>query len=391
MASSAHPLIYGLISGVFPDWLEVLELTEQNSSESESGITLVVLGGAGFIGGEVCQQAAADDRFCSVTAVDNLSRKGSEYRVADLQSRGINFLHADIRELDDLGCIDQADVIIDASAIARVAAGLDGRVRDLLQHNLQGTINALDLADRLNAGFIFLSTSRVYPIDLLRKIPCQDGPHSDWVDIGTLNLIGLSESGISEEFSLNGFRSFYGASKLASEHLVTEYARLKDLRCCVNRCGNVAGPWQFGSVDQGVMLHWISRHLKGEPLRYIGFGGQGLQCRDYLHVSDLAELLILQSCTIDQFSGETFNVGGGAKNLRSLRQLTKEVSSIVGQQIQIKSEPHTNPVDIPFYCSNNSRIIRRCNWTPSRTVTDILHDSVEWFRLNPGLLKSHFS
>ena len=67
------------------------------------------------------------------------------------------------------------------------------------------------------------------------------------------------------------------------------------LRTVVNRCGVISGPWQMGKVDQGFVVLWASRHLYGGRLSYMGFGGEGLQVRDVLHVADLYELIRIKS------------------------------------------------------------------------------------------------
>ena len=59
----------------------------------------------------------------------------------------------------------------------------------------------------------------------------------------------------------------------------------------IDRCGVIAGPWQMGKVDQGVFTHWLLAHHFGRPLSYIGFGGEGKQVRDLLHVDDLVDLV----------------------------------------------------------------------------------------------------
>ena len=59
----------------------------------------------------------------------------------------------------------------------------------------------------------------------------------------------------------------------------------------IDRCGVIAGPWQMGKVDQGVFTHWMLAHHFGSPLTYIGFGGEGKQVRDLLHVEDLVDLV----------------------------------------------------------------------------------------------------
>ena len=66
------------------------------------------------------------------------------------------------------------------------------------------------------------------------------------------------------------------------------------MRALINRCGVLAGPWQMGKVDQGVITLWVARHYFGGRCRYTGFGGQGKQVRDILHVQDLFDLLLLQ-------------------------------------------------------------------------------------------------
>src|SRR5438477_348415 len=117
--------------------------------------------------------------------------------------------------------------------------------------------------------------------------------------------------GISEEFPLSGARSLYGATKLASELFIEEYAYAYGLRAVVDRCGVLAGPWQMGKVDQGFVALWVARHLFEGRLSYIGFGGSGKQVRDVLHVDDLCDLVTRQIARLDDVGGEVFNVGGG--------------------------------------------------------------------------------
>ena len=61
----------------------------------------------------------------------------------------------------------------------------------------------------------------------------------------------------------------------------------------MNRFGVIAGPWQMGKVDQGVLAYWMLAHHFGRPLEYIGFGGSGKQVRDVLHVADAVDLIDL--------------------------------------------------------------------------------------------------
>ena len=74
---------------------------------------------------------------------------------------------------------------------------------------------------------------------------------------------GASEHGIAEHFPLGGARTLYGATKLAAELLLTEYADAFGVRAVIDRCGVIAGPWQMGKVDQGVFTHWLLAHRSG--------------------------------------------------------------------------------------------------------------------------------
>src|SRR6202008_348292 len=104
-----------------------------------------------------------------------------------------------------------------------------------------------------------------------------------------------------------GSRSLYGASKLASELLIEEYRTMYGLRAIVNRCGVIAGPWQMGKVDQGFVVLWAARHLFGQPLTYTGFGGDGPQVRDVLHIADLFELIKIELDNLSRLNGSVFN------------------------------------------------------------------------------------
>ena len=91
-----------------------------------------------------------------------------------------------------------------------------------------------------------------------------------------------------------GAKSLYGFTKFASEELIKEFSYIKDLNYLINRFGVIAGPWQFGKVDQGFFSLWIWRHLTKQKLSYNGFGGNGFQIRDVIHIEDVCRLIYLQ-------------------------------------------------------------------------------------------------
>jgi CDP-paratose 2-epimerase len=318
--------------------------------------------------------------------MDNLKRRGSELNVSRLRSQGVDFVHGDIRNSEDLSVITKADVIIDACAEPSVMAGLDGSIDYLLNTNLIGTLNCLKLARQLGSKFIFLSTSRVYPIARINEIAFETTP-SRFTIAAQQRLPGISPKGISEDFPLQGARSFYGTTKLASELAIEEYVEFFGLKAVVNRCGVLTGPWQMGKVDQGVIVLWLAQHFYKKQLKYFGFGGNGQQVRDLLHVRDLFNLVRLQAEDIDRFVGQVYNVGGGQEVSVSLKELTGLCQQITGNEIPIESVPETRTADIRIYITDNSRITATCGWKPQLSLQQTLEDIHQWIEDNAEALR----
>lgn len=191
----------------------------------------------------------------------------------------------------------------------------------LVETNLFGCFHCLELSRRTQADFVFVSTSRVYPYRALNALP--------FVEHATrFAVTGQWAAGIAEDFALEGARSLYGTTKLAAELLVQEFADAYNFKAIVNRCGLLTGPWQMAKADQGVIALWAAAHYFERPLRYIGFGGEGKQVRDFLHVDDFCELLLEQIANIDLFAGsQVWNVGGGACRCRKRPPFAKRSSA----------------------------------------------------------------
>jgi CDP-paratose 2-epimerase len=186
---------------------------------------------------------------------------------------------------------------------------------------------------------------------------------------------------------LTGARSLYGATKLAAELLLQEYAYSYNVPVLINRCGLLTGPWQMGKVDQGVVALWVARHHFGMPLRYTGFGGTGKQVRDLLHVEDFFDLLVRQLEKPPCWDGRIYNVGGGPEVSLSLRELTDLCRDATGRSISIAGDPATSPVDVRIYLSDNSRAAADFTWRPVRQPAAIVADIAHWVRENEALVR----
>ena len=231
-------------------------------------------------------------------------------------------------------------------------AGITSPVEQVINNNLSGTINCLELARSHKAAFIFLSTSRVYPIATLEKVNFKE-EESRFSFVDQQDIRGVSSKGISEQFPLEGSRSFYGATKLACELLIQEYQALTGLKTVINRCGVLTGPWQMGKADQGVVVLWLAKHIYKGNLGYFGYGGKGKQLRDILHIEDLFHLIDWQIHNLDKVNGDIFNVGGGVESSVSLKELTTLSEKATGNKIEIVSQAVNRVADIRIYLTDN--------------------------------------
>ena len=352
--------------------------------------TVLITGGAGFVGSNLAILFKQDSPNTRVIALDNLKRRGSEMALARLADHDVKFVHGDIRNSEDIQIISPFDLIIECSAEASVHAGYDADPSYLINTNLFGTVNCLNAARTNDADIVFLSTSRVYPITHLRNLPYQTDEHGFSISEKDYGL-GWSNRGIKEIFPLDGSRSLYGATKLASELLLTEFGDMYGLRTIINRCGVIAGPWQLGVVDQGFIALWAARHLFQGPLSYIGYGGSGQQVRDILHIQDLYNLIRLQLNNMNDLQGVTLNVGGGSGSAVSLRELTRLCQDRSGNKLHIASEPDTRPADIPWYVTDNQKVNDLLGWSPKYSLDDILDDVFSWLTGNRSLLEPLFT
>ena len=277
-------------------------------------------------------------------------------------------------------------MLIEASAEPSVMAGLNSDPTYVINNNLYGSINCFNSCLTKNAKLIFLSTSRVYPIDRIE--------HALFVEEATRFAFaenqtepGVSQLGISEMLSLSGARSFYGTTKLSSELFIQEYAAFYGLQAAITRFGVIAGPRQMGKTDQGIATLWMAKHYWKQSLKYIGYGGTGKQVRDLLHIDDLISLIDMQIHDISKFAGKIYNAGGGLKTSASLLEMTAICEQLTGNKINIDAEKENRPADLKIYITDNSAIKNETGWEPKKSVQTIFSDIFNWIHKNEALLK----
>jgi CDP-paratose 2-epimerase len=256
-------------------------------------------------------------------------------------------------------------------------SGVDGNTGYLVHTNLTGAYNCLELARRDGAFFVFLSTSRVYPVAPQVELALEEA-ETRFELAAEQAVPGVSPAGISESFPLDGARTLYGATKLAAELLIEEYRAGLGVPAVIDRCGVIAGPWQMGKVDQGVFTHWMLAHHFRQPLSYIGFGGTGKQVRDLLHVEDLVDLVECQLLDSGSWDGRTVNVGGGRECSLSLLETTAICRRLTGNEVPIEPVPETRAGDVPIYLSDCAKLFGLDEWRPRRGAEEVLADIYAW-------------
>jgi len=294
--------------------------------------TILVTGGQGFIGRNLVEHLSKNGFY--ILSLDKSKREWKGLK-------NVGYVYKDIRN-SILSGLPKIDIVIHCAADPCVLSGVKNPT-NMIDNNFLGTINCLEVARRDKADFIFISSSRVYPIK-------------------------------------DNIRSLYGASKLCSEIIIAEYAKMYDFKYIINRLGLTAGKYQSSHINQGVVSYWIKQHLENGELNYVGFGGKGEQIRDVLHVDDLCELMSYQINNIDKLNRSCYDVGGGIDNSFTLKELTEMVHQMTGCKIDVGSVPETRESDTFCCLSDNRDVYKLTGWKPKRTLRNVVSDVYNWLK-----------
>ena len=353
----------------------------RGQQHEEKRVKIIVTGGAGFIGSNAASRYLK--RGDDVVVIDDLSRPGVDRNLAWLEAqtkegRGkLTFLKIDIRKADDIERAfqkhaDAGAVIHLAGQVAVTTSVIDPRTD--FEINALGTLNVLEGARKakMKAPFIYSSTNKVY---------------GGMEDVGVVENEGRYvyrdlPNGVSETRGLD-FHSPYGCSKGAADQYVRDYHRIYGLNTVVMRQSCIYGYRQFGAEDQG----WIAWFMIALQLgKSITVYGDGKQIRDILFIDDLLDAYDAAIARIGHVSGEIFNVGGGPKNVLSLRDLLKFLGEKKGKPIQ-HGESDWRPGDQKVFVSDISRASKALGWTPKVEASDGLEKLHTWICDNSTLFE----
>jgi CDP-paratose 2-epimerase len=339
---------------------------------------ILITGGSGFVGSNIGIYLKKKIKNVKISSLDNLMRNGSKINRNRLKKFNIKNFNVDIENFNKIKLIPKFDLIIDCCAEPAIEASKKDPDR-VFKTNLIGTFNILKKCIKDNANIIFLSSSRVYSIHELRKFTKN-------LNIAKPQKINRK---INENFKTSSASSLYGFTKIASEKLIKEFFFKSNLKYVINRFGVIAGPWQFGKQDQGFVSLWMSKHIFKKKLTYIGFGGNGYQIRDVLHIDDVCEIILIQIKKLKNVNNKTFNIGGGVNNIISLKSLTSKCEKLTKNKIKIKKILRTSIFDIPYFITDNRLIQKTYKWKPTKNIDKILKDIYLWL-INNKKIKKYF-
>ena len=317
--------------------------------------TMLVTGGAGFIGANfvrlICQ-ARPDTR---VTVLDKLTYAGNRANLAGLDIDLVEGDIADPATVEPL--VAAADVVVHFAAESHN----DNSLRDpspFIHTNLVGTFTLLEACRKHDTRLHHVSTDEVFG-DL---------------EIG-------ADTKFTEETAYAP-SSPYSATKAGSDHLVRAWVRSFGLRATISNCSNNYGPYQH--IEKFIPRQ-ITNILSGRtPKLY----GTGEQVRDWIHVDDHNEavLAILERGRI----GETYNIGADQEDINN-KQVIELICEIMGHTRNgraLYEHVADRPGHDQRYAMDAAKLRRELGWTPR--FTDIragLEDTIAWYRDNEGWWK----
>ncbi|WP_395829322.1 dTDP-glucose 4,6-dehydratase [Elstera sp.] len=331
--------------------------------------TIIVTGGAGFIGSAVIRHILTQTD-ARVVNLDKLTYAANLDSLAALSATDrYSFEQADITDraaMDRIFAAYQPDAIMHLAAESHVDRSIDGPAA-FIQSNIIGTFTLLEAA-----------------LAFWRTLPEDKQAAFRFHHISTDEVFGtLGDEGLFTETTPYAPNSPYSASKASSDHLVRAWHHTYKLPVVTSNCSNNYGPWQF---PEKLIPLMIINALKGKPLPVYG---QGTNVRDWLHVEDHARALWTILTT--GVPGESYNVGGNSerKNIDVVTAICDLVDRLEAPlpSGQPRRSLITHVTDRPGhdarYAIDASKIKAELAWEPQETFDSGLESTVRWYLDNP--------
>lgn len=306
--------------------------------------TILVTGGAGFIGSNFIRHVLDREPDTVVRNLDALTYAGVKATVDELDRfDGHQFVHGDIRDASLVAnLVDGVDAIVNFAAESHVDRSIEGPTV-FLDTNIVGAGVLLDAAQKAGTRrFMQVSTDEVY---------------------------GSLATGFAREDAALAPSSPYSASKAGADLLASSYAVTFDYPVVITRCTNNFGPYQF---PEKVIPLFVTNLLDGKR---VPLYGDGKNERDWLYVDDHCSAIHL---LIDEGqAGAVYNIGAD-RQLTNL-ELTRKIMATLGADESMIEYVADRPGHDRRYAVDSSKI-RALGWEPLHPFEDRLHETMDWYR-----------
>lgn len=329
--------------------------------------TLIVTGGAGFIGSALVRHLV-HETDCRVVNVDSLTYAGNLSSLGRARSSTQHRLErVDVRDPGEVRRVfreHDPDGVLHLAAESHVDRSIDGPAA-FLETNVLGTHNVLEAS--------------------LNHFRSLSGPRRDafrFLHVSTDEVFGSADEGVLfTEETPYAPNSPYAASKAAADHFVRAWGRTYGLPVLTTNCSNNYGPYQF---PEKLIPHMVLTALEGRDLPVYG---DGLQVRDWLHVSDHVRALLTVLGRAEP--GSYFNIGGQAE--RTNIAVVQEICDVL-DQLRPRSTGSSYSDQISFvedrpghdrrYAIDSKKIETELGWRPSIEFEEGLRQTVIWYLEN---------
>ena len=331
--------------------------------------TILITGGAGFIGSHVIREFLQHDPDTRIVNLDALTYAGNLENLGDVEDHvNYQFIKGDITDADflkELFATHQFDGVIHLAAESHVDRSIEEPLA-FVETNVMGTVHLLHAAkeawgaDTAGKRFYHISTDEVYG--------------------------SLGAEGYFVETTAYDPRSPYSASKASSDHFVRAYHHTYGLPVVISNCSNNYGPYQFPEKLLPLMINNI-RHEKPLPVY-----GDGTNVRDWLWVGDHASAIhrIYHRGKL----GETYNIGGNNEwtNIDLVEQLCAVMDDLLGREKGASAGLITFVRDRPGhdrrYAIDATKLKNELSWEPSIQAEEGLRLTAEWYLRNEAWMNN---
>lgn len=321
---------------------DLLQTTASWKGHGVNRKSVLVTGGAGFIGGNLCRSLVADPGIAEVRIIDDLSTGSRDV----VEALDVSFYEASINVPDALrDAMRGVDAVVHLAALGSVPRSVADPLRSH-EANATGTLNVLLAAKENDAHVIVASSSSVY------------GANPAMPKVETLQCMPMSP---------------YAVTKLATEQYAMAFAQVYGLRVLPFRFFNVFGPGQLpGHAYAAVVPVFMDAALGGVPLPVNGDGGHS---RDFTFVGTVVE--VIGAAIRDGVTAGPTNLAFGTNT--TLLQLIQEMSSVLGMELPRDHRP-PRPGDVRASQADNTQLRRIFPDIEPVSLREGLEKTAEWMR-----------